>query len=269
VCCSGFEPYTSNIYVRRTLAGEFVCVSRHLLQDLIELGLWTPELKNKIIAKNGSIQSIQEIPAHIRQLYKTVWEVSQKTIINMAADRGAYIDQSQSLNIHMTDVNTAKLTSMHFHAWKKGLKTGMYYLRTKPSVDAIKFTIDPKLIKQQEEETENFKLLQQANKAAAAPVTAAQQLTPRSSGTVAFEAATSGMQKLAVGSPVKQAPNPRGEVSSAAAASSSFAMLPATVNGVERTAEEIRAERARKEEEIRQWERDNEQGSCKGGMCSA
>jgi len=259
-----FEPYTSNIYVRRTLAGEFVCVSRHLLQDLIELGLWTPELKNKIIAHNGSIKNILEIPAHIRELYKTVWEVSQKTIINMAADRGAYIDQSQSLNIHMTDVTSSKLTSMHFHAWKKGLKTGMYYLRTKPSVDAIKFTIDPKLIKQQEEETANFKLLQQGQgrTAAAAP---AKQLTPRMSGSVAFEAATSGMQSLAVGSPVKQAPNPRGESASA----SSFVLQPAVVNGVERTAEEIRAERARKEEEIRQWERDNEQGSCKGGMCSA
>jgi len=99
-------------------------VSRHLLEDLIELGMWTPELKNKMIASNGSIANIQEIPANIRALYKTVWEISQKTIINMAADRGAYIDQSQSLNIHMTDVTSAKLTSMHFHAWKKGLKTG-------------------------------------------------------------------------------------------------------------------------------------------------
>ena len=111
--------------MRRTLAGEFVCVNRHLLQDLIDLGLWTPELKQRIVAANGSIASFtNEIPAHIRALFKTVWEISQKTIINMAADRGAYIDQSQSLNIHMTDVNSAKLTSMHFHAWKKGLKTG-------------------------------------------------------------------------------------------------------------------------------------------------
>ena len=143
-----FEPYTSNIYVRRTLAGEFVCVSRHLLVDLIALGLWTPALKDEIIASNGSIQNIACIPAHIKALYRTVWEISQKSIIDMAADRGAYIDQSQSLNIHMTNVNAAKLTSMHFYAWKKGLKTGMYYLRTKSATDAIKFTLDPNAVKQ-------------------------------------------------------------------------------------------------------------------------
>jgi ribonucleotide reductase alpha subunit len=147
----GIEPVTSNIYVRRTLAGEFVCVSRHLLNDLIELGIWNADLKQKLIANNGSVQNIDEIPAEIKALYKTVWEVSQKTIIDMAADRGAYIDQSQSLNIHMRDVNFGKLTSMHFHAWKKGLKTGMYYLRSKPAVDAIKFTVDPVLVKAEQE----------------------------------------------------------------------------------------------------------------------
>ena len=153
VCCAtacylqAFEPYTSNIYVRRTLAGEFVCVSRHLLCDLIALSLWTPQLKDEIIAANGSIQHIASIPQHIKQLYRTVWEISQKSIIDMAADRGAYIDQSQSLNIHMTNVNAAKLTSMHFYAWKKGLKTGMYYLRTKSATDAIKFTLDPNAVK--------------------------------------------------------------------------------------------------------------------------
>jgi ribonucleotide reductase alpha subunit len=141
--------------------GEFVCVSRHLLQDLIELGIWNLELKQKIVANNGSIQSIDEIPSHIKALYKTVWEISQRLIIDMAADRGAFIDQSQSLNIHMRDVTIAKLTSMHFHAWKKGLKTGMYYLRTKPSTDAIKFTVDPDLIKQQEAENLIFKQQQQ------------------------------------------------------------------------------------------------------------
>ena len=146
--CRCFEPYTSNIYVRRTLAGEFVCVSRHLLKDLIDLGLWTPQLKDAIIAANGSVQQIPSIPAHIKALYRTVWEISQKVIIDMAADRGAYIDQSQSLNIHMTNANAAKLTSMHFHAWKKGLKTGMYYLRTKAATDAIKFTLDPALQQQ-------------------------------------------------------------------------------------------------------------------------
>jgi len=146
-----FEPYTSNIYVRRTLAGEFVCVSRHLLTDLIDLGVWSPELKNKLIAANGSVQHIAEIPESLKQLYKTVWEISQKTIIDMAADRGAYIDQSQSLNIHMTNVSSDKLTSMHFHAWKKGLKTGMYYLRTKAATDAIKFTLKPELLQQEQQ----------------------------------------------------------------------------------------------------------------------
>ena len=142
-----FEPVTSNIYVRRTLAGEFVCISRHLLRDLIQAGLWTPTLKNKIIAHNGSVQHIAEIPSELKALYKTVWEISQKVVIDMAADRGAFIDQSQSLNIHMTDVTFAKLTSMHFHAWKSGLKTGMYYLRSKAATDAIKFTIEPEVIK--------------------------------------------------------------------------------------------------------------------------
>jgi ribonucleotide reductase alpha subunit len=147
-----FEPYTSNIYVRRTLAGEFVCVSRHLLNDLIELGIWTPDLKAKLITHNGSIQNIDEIPDNIKALYKTVWEISQRIIIDMAAARGAYIDQSQSLNIHMLNVNFGKLTSLHFYAWKQGLKTGMYYLRSKPAVDAIKFSVDPNLIKQEQQQ---------------------------------------------------------------------------------------------------------------------
>lgn len=156
-----FEPYTSNIYVRRTLAGEFVCVSKHLLRDLMSLGLWTPALKQKIIAHNGSVQNISEIPQHLKDLYKTVWEISQKTLVQMAADRGVYIDQSQSLNIHMTNINHAKLTSLHFFAWKKGLKTGLYYLRSKPATDAIKFTVDPLLVKQQAEETVQFNLFRQ------------------------------------------------------------------------------------------------------------
>ena len=133
-----------------------MCVSRHLLTDLIGLGLWTPALKDEIIANNGSIQSIASIPGHIKQLYRTVWEISQKSVIDMAADRGAYIDQSQSLNIHMTNVNAGKLTSMHFYAWKKGLKTGMYYLRTKSAADATKFTIDPNAVKQQASSTKQL-----------------------------------------------------------------------------------------------------------------
>ncbi len=136
-----FEPYTSNIYTRRVLSGEFVVVNKHLLKDLVRLNLWNERMKDRIITSNGSVQSIPEIPAHIRDLYKTVWEIKQKTIIDMAADRGAFICQSQSLNIHIQDPNFGKLTSMHFYAWKKGLKTGMYYLRTKAAADAVKFTV--------------------------------------------------------------------------------------------------------------------------------
>jgi ribonucleoside-diphosphate reductase alpha chain len=137
-----FEPYTSNIYTRRVLSGEFVVVNKHLLKDLIKLNLWNDSMKNKLISANGSVQGIPEIPQRIKDLYKTVWEISQKKIIDMAAARGAYICQSQSLNIHIQDPNFGKLTSMHFYAWKKGLKTGMYYLRTKAAADAIKFTVE-------------------------------------------------------------------------------------------------------------------------------
>jgi ribonucleoside-diphosphate reductase alpha chain len=137
-----FEPYTSNIYSRRVLSGEFVIVNKHLLKDLVKLGIWNDRLKNQIIANNGSIQAINEIPENIKELYKTVWEIKQKSIIDMAADRGAYICQSQSLNLFIQDANFAKLTSMHFYAWEKGLKTGMYYLRTKAASDAIKFTVE-------------------------------------------------------------------------------------------------------------------------------
>ena len=145
-----FEPYTSNLYVRRTLAGEFICVSKHLLKDLIKLGMWTPGLKNKLIAHNGSVQNLTELPQDIRDLYKTVWEMKGKTLINMAADRAPFIDQSQSLNVHMTDTSYAKMTSLHFYVWKKGLKTGMYYLRTKAATDPIKFTVDQKMLREEE-----------------------------------------------------------------------------------------------------------------------
>ncbi len=139
-----FEPYTSNIYTRRVLSGEFIVVNKHLLRDLVKLGLWDDDMKNRLIAANGSVQNINEIPDNIKVLYRTAWEISQRSILDMAADRGAYICQSQSLNIFMKNVTNSKLTSMHFHAWKIGLKTGMYYLRTKAAVDAIKFTIDKK-----------------------------------------------------------------------------------------------------------------------------
>ncbi len=137
-----FEPYTTNIYNRRVLSGEFIVVNKHLLMDLVRLRLWNNDMKNKIIAANGSVQNIAEIPADIKELYKTVWEIKQRTIIDMAADRGAFICQSQSLNLFIAEPNFAKLTSMHFYAWERGLKTGMYYLRTKPAATAIKFTVD-------------------------------------------------------------------------------------------------------------------------------
>ncbi len=137
-----FEPYTSNVYNRRVLSGEFVVVNKHLLKDLVELGLWNDNMKNRLIAENGSVQNITEVPQELKDIYKTVWEIKQRTIIDMAADRGAYICQSQSLNLFVDQPNFAKLTSMHFHAWRKGLKTGMYYLRTKAAADAIKFTVD-------------------------------------------------------------------------------------------------------------------------------
>jgi len=135
------EPITSNIYTRRVLAGEFAVVNKYLVKDLMRMGLWNEEMKDRIIAHNGSVQYIQEIPTDLKELYRTVWEIKQKSILEMAADRGAFIDQSQSLNIHMEDTNFGKLSSLHFAAWKLGLKTGMYYLRTRPAVDAIKFTI--------------------------------------------------------------------------------------------------------------------------------
>ncbi|WP_109831337.1 ribonucleoside-diphosphate reductase subunit alpha [Reichenbachiella versicolor] len=136
-----FEPYTSNIYTRRVLSGEFIVVNKHLMNDLIELNLWDDSMKNRIMQANGSIQGIPEIPQSIKDLYKTVWEISQKAVLDMSADRGAYICQSQSLNIHLQEPNFGKMTSMHFYAWEKGLKTGMYYLRTKAAADAIKFTV--------------------------------------------------------------------------------------------------------------------------------
>jgi ribonucleoside-diphosphate reductase alpha chain len=146
-----FEPYTSNIYTRRTLSGEFIVVNKHLMHDLIKLGLWDDKMRNRLISTNGSVQDIPNIPQNIKDLYKTVWEISQKVIIDMAADRGAYICQSQSMNVFLQDPNFGKLTSMHFYAWKKGLKTGMYYLRSQAAAAAIKFTLDKSALVDQEE----------------------------------------------------------------------------------------------------------------------
>merc|ERR1719204_2388352 len=157
-----FEPYTSNVYIRRTLAGEFIVVNSHLLRDLIKLNLWSDLMKDKLIAANGSVQDIPEIPDKIKQVYKTVWEYSQKNLIEMAADRGAYIDQSQSFNVHMSNCTSAKLSSMHFYGWQKGLKTGMYYLRSQAAADAIKFTVDQAAL-----EADAKKKLESMTKAAA------------------------------------------------------------------------------------------------------
>jgi ribonucleoside-diphosphate reductase alpha chain len=139
-----FEAFTSNLYVRRTLSGEFIVLNKHLVEDLIARDMWSLEMKDEILRHKGSVQEIEGIPADLKELYKTTWEIKQRHVIDMAADRGAYIDQSQSLNIHMIDANPAKVTSMHFYGWRKGLKTGMYYLRTKAAADAIQFTVEQK-----------------------------------------------------------------------------------------------------------------------------
>lgn len=145
------EPFTSNMYNRRVLAGEFTVVNKHLLRDLTANGYWTEQIRNKIIADGGSVQNVAEIPKEIRDVYKTVWEISQRTILDMSADRGAFICQSQSMNVHIGEPSTSKLTSMHFYAWKKGLKTGMYYLRTRPKADAIQFTVNQEMLAQTNE----------------------------------------------------------------------------------------------------------------------
>jgi len=145
------EPYTSNIYVRRVLSGEFTVVNQHLLSDLTRLGGWDADMKNELVAANGSVQDL-DIAEELKPLYKTVWEIKQRVLVDMAADRGAYIDQSQSFNVHMSDPNFGKLTSLHFHAWKSGLKTGMYYLRTRAAADAIKFTVDQQALARRKSE---------------------------------------------------------------------------------------------------------------------
>lgn len=155
-----FEPYTSNFYTRRTLSGEYIVINKHLLEDLVKLGLWNQEMKEMIMFNNGSIQNIPSIPTKLKELYKTVWELSQKSIIDMAADRGAFICQSQSLNLFLENASVNKLGSMHFYGWKKGLKTGMYYLRTKSAVDPIKFTLSEKHQKKFVEVTEQVEIIE-------------------------------------------------------------------------------------------------------------
>jgi ribonucleoside-diphosphate reductase alpha chain len=142
-----FEHFTNNIYTRKTQAGDFVLVNKYLVKDLIAVGIWSENLKNLIIANNGSVQSIEEIPPEMRSLYKTVWELKQVWVLKQAVARGAFVDQTQSMNIFMAEPDYQRLTSSHFYGWKNGLKTGMYYLRSKPSSEAIKFTVDPNLVK--------------------------------------------------------------------------------------------------------------------------
>ena len=158
-----FEPYTSNLYVRRVLAGEFVCINPHLVQDLIKNDLWKSSIKTQIMSNNGSVQKIKEIPDELKKLYKTVWEIPQKTMINLAIGRAAFIDQSQSLNIYLSDANTAKISTMHFYGWKNGLKTGMYYLRSQPAVDAIKFTLNVEELLKATESNDTDKVLKVLN----------------------------------------------------------------------------------------------------------
>ncbi|MCL4114814.1 UNVERIFIED_CONTAM: hypothetical protein GTU68_043694 [Idotea baltica] len=167
-----FEPYTSNIYTRRTLSGEFIVVNNHLLKDLIKMNMWNEEVRTNMIANNGSIQYINGLPDTIKDLYKTTWEIKQKCIIDMSADRGAFICQSQSMNVHLESANFAKLSSMHFYAWQSGLKTGMYYLRTRPASEPIKFTVDAEYLKQKREsEMTSNSLTNVTPKAEVKPVT--------------------------------------------------------------------------------------------------
>ena len=140
------EPVISNIYSRRVLAGEFMVINEYLVRDLIEIGKWNDEMKDKIVLNDGSVQTIKEIPETIRERYKTAWEVKQKHILDMAADRGAFICQSQSLNLFVESPNFKRLSSMHFYGWERGLKTGMYYLRTRPSSKALQFTLEPEKV---------------------------------------------------------------------------------------------------------------------------
>lgn len=159
-----FEPFTANVYTRRVLAGEFVCVNKHLVRDLIKIGLWIPEIKNELVAHNGSVQNIEKIPAELKKLYKTVWEIPQKQLLNLAVARGPYICQSQSLNLYMPDPEHKKMTAMHFYGWEKGLKTGQYYLRSRPARDAIKFTVNMEALLEAAEKKDPNAILQALEK---------------------------------------------------------------------------------------------------------
>ncbi|WFD25021.1 ribonucleoside-diphosphate reductase [Malassezia equina] len=215
-----FEPYTSNIYMRRVLAGEFQVVNPWLLRELVELGLWNDSMKQKIIAHGGSIQNVAGIPDHIKALYKTVWEISQKVIIDMAADRGAFVCQSQSLNIHLSAPTFGQLTSMHFYGWKKGLKTGSYYLRTRPAAQAIQFTVD----------TAEVQAAKEVKKAAAAQM--ANERSARTAEPVQNAAAANATNSLAV--PASGAPAVNGPASATPAPAGAEGRYESVVQGVGR-----------------------------------
>jgi len=185
-----FEPYTSNIYTRRVLAGEFQVVCPWLLRELVDLKLWNDDMKNRIIANNGSIQAIPEIPADVKAIYKTVWEISQKKVLDLAADRGAFICQSQSLNVHLQAPTAGQLTSMHFYGWKRGLKTGMYYLRTRPAAQAIQFTLDHSLVAQVKQQKEQQVSQPSSKTAPVARPVASSPSSPSSHASIAHEVAT-------------------------------------------------------------------------------
>lgn len=173
------EPFTSNMYNRRVLAGEFTVVNKHLLRELTAKHIWTDSVRNRIIADNGSIQNVPEIPQEVRDIYKTVWEIPQRTILDMAADRAPYICQSQSLNVHIAEPNSKKLTSMHFYAWQKGLKTGMYYLRTRPKADAIKFTVDQEALAAEKKKSPSSPTMDKENSnVVSPPASAGKRMTP-------------------------------------------------------------------------------------------
>ena len=174
------EPYTSNVYSRRVLSGEFQIVNPHLLRDLTELGLWSDDLKTAIVANQGSVQYIEGVPQHLKDLYKTVWEIPQKVVIRMAAERGAYIDQSQSLNIHLAQPNYGKITSMHFYAWRQGLKTGLYYLRTRPAAAPIQFTVDKSRVRMRIDDNNDM----DRDNRVSSPVKLAQQVSTRCLGSL-------------------------------------------------------------------------------------
>jgi ribonucleoside-diphosphate reductase subunit M1 len=202
----------SNIYTRRVLAGEFQVVCPWLLRELVDLGLWDDNMKNMIIAHNGSIQNIPTIPDDVKAIYKTVWEISQKKVIDLAADRGAYICQSQSMNIHLQAPTLGQLTSMHFYGWKKGLKTGMYYLRTRPAAQAIQFTVDQSVLKNAKAQTASAANVKALNAAAASALSKGISLPTPSSSPGASPIATPkpGLATAAsTSAAVEQAPAPR------------------------------------------------------------